>query len=531
MTAPSISLPLINFRLTVRDWDGTFRYERYASHVTAAQQVNIPADGLEASQNGYGDCLELTFQAIWPTLGAKGRDLLELDTQDTAGLWTRRWAGVVVKSGNAMVSWGHTNFKAAGLKKRCGEVRVPVDLVEGDVGAQARQAIQAVLDSGQLGQAIELDLALIPEVGVSLGKVEARNRTLTAILDYLAAQGGQTWGVNEHRQWFWRPLATGTGDVLSLSETVTTPGRAVTATFEDADAEALVTRVLFNVGTWEDGTPITHEVPTEHEARYGVAWKEVPLDPSVPAWATVPFTLDLLRVAQPTAAQLALLTDRVVVDSGNARAGWDAYTTVPDQPAWVELISTAPLQRMPIDVRWTNINAAPSGSTFLMEIRVPGAALVQNAFARFDSQTAQAVIDDMVESRGEPLPAGTSFRFLIPANTVLNLAELRPEILDTALLAQLATYHLILPSRNPASVRVPWPVTPRPTLSLRRLLGDVYEAPVEVVRLMIKLGEPGVSVIQAGQREAAESAAARFLARRALDEATLTAIRAARAGP
>ncbi|MVN88643.1 hypothetical protein GO986_18055 [Deinococcus sp. HMF7620] len=528
MIAPS-TLPLINWRLTVRDWDGTFRHERSASHATAAQQVNIPADGLEASHNGYGDCLELTFQAIWPTLGAKGRDLLELDTQDTAGVWTRRWAGVVVKSGNAMVSWGHTNFKAAGLKKRCGEVRVPVDLAEGDVGAQARQAIQAVLDSGQLGQAILLDPALIPDVGVPLGKVEAKNRTLTAVLDYLSAQGGQAWGVNEHRFLFWRPLTTGTGDVLSLTETVTTPGRAVTATFEDADAEALVTRVLFNVGAWDDGTPITHEVQTEHEARYGVAWKEVPLDPSVPSWATVPFTLNLLRVAQPTAAQLALLTDRLTADASGTRAGWDAYTTSPGQETWVELVTQAPMQRLVIDAVWDVDQAQQAGCK--LEIRVPGSALVQNAFGRYNGATGKATLQEMVETRGEPLPAGTAFRFYIPENTLLNLAELRPEVLDTGLLAQLATYHLILPSRDPASVRVPWPVTPRPTLSLRRLLGDVYEAPVEVVRLMIKLGEPGVSVVQTGQRESAESAATRFLARRALDEATLTAIRAAKAGP
>lgn len=524
-----MTAPLTNWRLTVRDWDGAFRHERYASHLDPALQADVPASGLEAVQTGFGDCTELTFQAVWPSVRIKARDLIELDTQDTSGVWTRRWAGVTVKSGNAQVTWGHTNFKAAGLRLRLSEVRVPIDLPEGDVGAQARAALNAVLESGQLGRAVLLDPARLPDVAVQLGTVQARGRTLLDILDYLAAQGGQVLGVDEFRTVFWRPRATGTGDILALEETVADPQRAVVATFEDASAEALVTRVRWHAGRGDDGQPVIQEIRTPHEARYGVAVKDVPLDPATQIWLTVPYQIRVSNVSAPSAGQLRFLTDRQVGD------GWYAGLLNAGQGGWVELVTLAPMQRAALSLEWQNV-APQRAAECQLVISIPGSVLDNVARGAYQSATQSAtLVDAVVRSRSATqdvppdLPTGTVLRVMIPPNATLLLREMRPEVIDVQGLTQAAEYHVVLPSRDPATVRVPWPVTPRPTLSLRRLLGDTYEAPVEVVRLMIKLGDPGVSIVQTGQREAAEVVAARYLAQRALDAATFTAIRAAEA--
>lgn len=506
-----------NVRITVRDWDGTYRHERYLEHIDAQLRMNVPSSGWEASRAGNGDCLELTWRGLSDTLGVQERDLVELDVLDTTGPWRREWAGVAVKSGNSLVRNAHTNYKAAGLRKRCSEVRVPVNLGEDDIGAQFRAAVQAVLDSGQLGESIILDPALVPDTGVLLGRVQSWGARLSDVCDYLAGQAGRTWGVNADRKIF----LTDDSSTLSLVE-----GQDTVATFEDTDSEALVTRVQFTLGRWDHprdaGTLMNYDVTLPEAAAYGVAVKDVLFD-SPSAVRLAGFTVGAVNLAE---TDFSSLTDGR--EDGDPTAPYVAMTSGggSDYPS-VTMTLTEPALRVRLSLRIPEMPGTTTPRTVSIQMLVPGEDFSQD-FAVFSNGAAADVLTAWLHAtRTQLMPAGTTIQVqdVGSAPSGARLVELRPEAPNLPVLEALADFHAVSPQRDPATITVWGSVTPHPKLSLVRLSGEVYENPVEALTLHIKLGSSLRTEIRAGQREAAEVRAQRWLRSVEVQAAVTDAVR------
>lgn len=513
---------ITNIRLTVRDWDGQYLHERYASHPNPDLLFSIPADGFELTWAGTGDCLEATFQAIWSTVRIRARDIVDIDVQDELGNWLTIWAGVCTKSGNALVEWDHTNFKLVGLKKRLGEVSVPIDLPEGDVGAQARALLDAVTSRGDLGQAISGSAVGLPDVGVHLGPLAARGRRALEVLDYLAGQAGRAWFVDYARRVAWAPDADAESQVIELSEA--DEAGAVVPTFEDATGEALVTRVQVRVGVTDDGRDVLYTYTHPDWVRYGVSVEDRTLT-DAQAWRVATWTYETqgVTVGGSPFERLADGRESVHVDGR-------AVTLAPEglEGTFTQrLLEGAARIRVDVEVPGPGEAGGATEDTVVAQVIVtpPGAAAgdvrVLDVLAR---GAAGGRLTAWVD-RASGYPAGTTVQVRCLQGRSCLVYELRPAAFNRAVLDRFAAFYVTLPERAPATVRVEGAVTPRRTLRLRRLLGDTYEAPVEVVRLLIKLDEPGVTILQVGQREPADAAAQRWLAREAVRAALAEAQR------
>ena len=508
-----------NVRLIVSDANGTYRHDRYLEHADPLLRMNVPASGFEAGRTGWGGCLELTWQAMWVTLGVQERDLVELEAMYALypGVWFREFAGVVVKSGNSQAP-GHTNFKAAGLKKRLTEVRCDLaNMPEQDAGLSVREVVAAATASGDLGSAILDDPSVLPELGVVVSAFSPQGRKVSDVLDYLCAQAGATWDVDASR----RVVVQLTADppVLALTE-----GTQVVPTFEDTDSEALVTRVLYTLGSRPDGTLLQAAATAPGAATLGVAVKDVALDASVPVWALAPVSGETFT---NTATDAEFIYD-LFYDQG-AQDGGALFTLVDAAQPGSVAFQVPAHQRVDLYAEWLDMT-----STFLLDVTTPDGSLVE--------QVTRIVRDGRVtlrESYAPPrtAPAGPlTYTFRLPPGARLIVYEFRPESPDTDLLARLAAFHYVLPHRDPAVITVDGilvegssvigPVTPRPMLSLMREDGSTYENTVESVTTHLKLVGGVRTVIRAGQREGAEARAARWLGQLALMDATQDAVRA-----
>ncbi|MBZ9712176.1 hypothetical protein [Deinococcus multiflagellatus] len=524
-------MPVQNARLTVRDWDGTLRHERYYEHLNPAMQFVTPANGMEVRRTGFGGCLELTFQSLWATLGIGERDVVELDVQDQ-DTWTREFAGVALKTGNSETP-GHSNFKIVGLKKRLQEVRIVNDPVSGDVGAQLRSALQDLITSGQLGEAIVYDAALIPDLGVELDGFAARNRKASELFDFLAATGHGVWDVNADRKVFLRPAALGVGDTLALTE-----GADVTVTYEDTDSEALVTRVLFTLGQWSDGSLIQTEVGSPAEAEYGTAWTEITYnDPQ--AWRVTAHTFAKNNAEAITS--YAALTDRLGTETDGAPTVILKRTSGGTGEASLTLTLTEPARRIRVELavagdgtKAPDYNTEPSVTTDVLvprgtkvgelTITLAGNVVVQ-VVPVYTRTGGTAYLTEWIYTPSAELPAGTTVTYTTQGAQTASLIELRPEAFNAEVLEGIAGFHFVLPQRDPTQIRVRGRVTPRPKVTLMKAAGGTYENPVEEYSLHIKAGEDLSTVLKAGQREGAEARAQRWLGQIALRDATLEAVR------
>lgn len=514
-----------NVRLTVRDWDGTLRHERYFEHANPALWVNVPANGVECSRDGYGNCLEATWAAYAGTLGAEPRDIIEIDSL-AGGVWARDFAGVLLKSGNMQATDQRSNFKLVGLKKRLQEVRVVNDVLEGDVGAQARTVLQDVIASGQLGAAIIFDAALISDTAVLLSGFKARGRRLSDLLDYFAAQAGGVWGVDADRKVYLRRRDL-TGDTLALVEDA-----GVIIRWEDTDSEALATACNFVMGTQVDGTPFEREEVGAGVAQYGYAWKDVPLDTSLPMWTVqaVNSAYEFQADARQDSTPLDVLYDRLTPPSDPTkevklvRLGGLLTRVVAQQAAQRCVITYRGLGNELEITRW---GYGPAGT-----VREPKRLFYQSKFGAVGDPvqvqefngTLDLVIDllpnEFIEIRLDVQQAlqGTT-------NAQLILSEFRVDYLSPEFFSRLADFHYRLPSADPSTITAAGRVTPHPKLSLVRSGGGTYETSIEMLTYRLTLDRDPETVIRAGQREPAEDAARRWLGQLALADATVQAVR------
>ena len=503
-------MPVTNFRFVVYDQDGTYRHTRAAQDANPALQFNIPADGVEVYRDGDGNCLECTFQAIWPSLMIEERDIVELDIYD--GAWIRKYAGMAVKTGNSQVKYDHSAFKLTGLKKRLTEVQINIDAIEEDAALQFLHAVQSAIASGQL-VGVTIDAADCLISGIREAKQVTKGRLLGERLDYLASRTNRVWGVDMNRKVYFRNKNAG---AMTLNET--DPG--VLPTFEDTDSEALVTVVPFVLGKDDLGAQLRSTVMLPEAAQFGYATRpDVFLAPEVPVWlpaavaADYSFTPALNELSAPVAVLYDKLSDfgegRVVIQF--AEVGHD-LSSVLTPSIIASRVSIAAQSFGRIVLR------AHAGATVteLHEWNVVGTGSVVSALGVFQ------------------VPAGTtSLELVAVAGTQLNISEFRAEAMDIALLGTLARIYAELPTRDPATITVLGQVIdPQGNLTLNRADATVYSNPVESVGLHLKLAagtgvNGGVAtVIKAGQKLPAEERAARFLNQRSIQQAAAIAANA-----
>lgn len=506
-------------RLIVRDWNGDLKHERHLEHPNPAMQMDVPASGFEAGRDGWGNCLELTFQAVWSTLQASERDILELDVLD-GGIQTREFAGVLVKSGNSQV-WTHTNFKAVGLKKRLQDVRTwLLNLPEQDAGLSVRQVIQAAVESPDLGQAIIYDPALIPDMAVPVAAFAIRGRKISDVLDYLAAQAGAVWGVNAERKVFL--VKTANPATLTLTE-----GVDAAPTFEDTDSEALVTQVVFTLGQRPDGTLIQTPVTIPEAAQLGVAAKDVTLGETVPVWETVGVGAPVLENLTAQYAGQGHLSDGLGFETqadGSPGGTPVIYSLINSEAAGsVEYPAPAHL-RVQIDLLFV-LPGAGQGHIRVQTASGQNQSYVDFVDGFFRDPYGQGVFRTVYMPGDALLNRTLYYRVRVPPGQILQVYEFRPERPSPTILNRLTEFHTVLPNRDPATITASGRVTPKPTLSLVREDGSTYRNTVESLKLYVKLGVPLQTVIQAGQREAAEDRAARWLGQLAILDAAQDVLR------
>jgi hypothetical protein len=260
----------VEWQLEIRDPFGTLRYTRgITSIVDTLDSFVIGADG---------DCKEATFKALSSSLGIGSRDIVTLQTRPVfgSGVWTNRYAGITVRPG-ANFSVTYSQFKLAGLRERLKrvEVRDSSFAIGTDIAVIARTAVQTLIASGQLGNAVIYDVIQIPLSGlVTTREIRPANMNFVAFFDQLAALWtGSTWGVDSSRKVFFRVPAA-----LSIAFDEATAGTEVV--WEDVNAETVVSAVR-----WIGPNGLTHiSSDTTLTTSYGHEVLEVPLDPAFIRW-------------------------------------------------------------------------------------------------------------------------------------------------------------------------------------------------------------------------------------------------------
>ena len=515
-----------NFRIVVYDQNGTYRLTRVALDANPANQLSIPADGLEVYRDGDGNCLECTFQAIWPSVMIEERDIVELDIYD--GAWIRKYAGVAVKSGNSQVKYDHSAFKLTGLKKRLLEVQIGIDAVEEDAALQFLHAVQSAIDSGQLG-GVTVTAADCPTSGILEAKQVTKGRLLGERLDYLAGRTNRVWGVDANRKVFFRDRNAGS---LTLSET----GQGVFPTFEDTDSEALVTVVPFIVGEYGDKTPIRHTVILPEAAQFGVAVKpDVALDTATNPFLTSPVptlthcSYTFNGTSTPLRGDLPVLVNNKLfaTDPGVTNqvylviqndAGRETFSVITPAQLNAKRFVMEGFADVPLVVSFRD--KVSGVVTQMAQIEAAARTLISIPI----SATQQ--VELRADWSGVALPSGGGvIRGL--------LWEFHVDAVDATFITSLARFHAELPTRDPATITVLGQVLdPQGGLTLNRADGTVYSNPVESIGLHLKLaagiGVNGsvATVIKAGQKLPAEERAARFLTQRAIQQAAATSVNA-----
>ncbi|MEY4529774.1 MAG: hypothetical protein RLZZ156_495, partial [Deinococcota bacterium] len=171
----------------------------------------------------------------------------------------------------------YSQFKLAGLKNRLkrAEVRDSSFAIGLDAAAVVRTAVQTLIASGQLGNAVIYDVAQIPTTGlVTTREIKPFNMNFFDFMNQMAALvGGSTWGVDSSRRVFFRvPTAT------SMAFDEATIGTEID--WEDTNAEDVVTAVR-----WIGPNGLTHYSSDGIlTGQYGQEVLEVPLDPAFIRW-------------------------------------------------------------------------------------------------------------------------------------------------------------------------------------------------------------------------------------------------------
>ncbi|NJK43958.1 MAG: hypothetical protein HC933_06430 [Pleurocapsa sp. SU_196_0] len=169
-----------------------------------------------------GDCFDATMINRPADLGIEYRDIVTVQSVNPGnGQAVNRWAGYALP-GN-VEHFEAVESKLAGLRSRLYEVelRRAADNFTGtrDIAVTIRDWVQETIASGQLGNAVIFDAALVPDIGVNVPEaVFTFFPSLGDALDELTKLApGLKWGVNADRK-FWASIPTGT---ITIDEDVT----------------------------------------------------------------------------------------------------------------------------------------------------------------------------------------------------------------------------------------------------------------------------------------------------------------------
>lgn len=165
MTNPNDHPPL--YKLRVYTHAGVFKHELVLDSLSGLSPGQVAlnlTDGPSLKVKPGGDCQQADFSGVGDDLGITYQDLVEILWSDDQGAtWTSRWAGYAdtVAPQRDPEPYGYVCY---GLRQRLDRVEARQTVAQDYPNRQFAQLINDLIDSGQVGQAI--NRMVVPEVGV-----------------------------------------------------------------------------------------------------------------------------------------------------------------------------------------------------------------------------------------------------------------------------------------------------------------------------------------------------------------------------
>lgn len=200
------------WRLRIQNPDGTFKALRGLDVLALDDFKLVFSPGCFVKDGiAYLNMVEASFKARPDSLGIAAHDWVQLEVQganivappgttleqvtDAEGTWDILGKGECLLLGDANAKTKFP-YRLVGAKdSRLTKTYVPkYTYPEGDAGAMMRSAVQDVLP--QVGAALTYDADLIPDVAVTVGKRLPFGESLSALMNSISSQAGQTWGTS-----------------------------------------------------------------------------------------------------------------------------------------------------------------------------------------------------------------------------------------------------------------------------------------------------------------------------------------------
>ncbi len=463
--------------------------------------------------NGYGDCKEALFTGLGGVLGIAPRSIVTLQSRATTiSPWVNRYAGFVSRAGAARNKEA-TQFKLMGLRKRLYETELQADTYSTttgqDVGAVARQMVQDVIATGQLGSSVIYNAALIPNAGFNTGLIQPKFNSLGTLLDALAdSVPGVVWGVNANREVFFG-LVTGN---TPIDEGVI----GTQITWEDTDADSLVTAVR-----WIIGGKVAHISVSPLEAVYGRSVITRGLDTNLVPYENITYTETLANV-DVTQTVTGAQTGRVLTRYQKFAGGTMDVVRTPSQN----------YDRISVEVKKIrNSGTGELNAAFQMETGAP-------SFTRLYPLTENNNVN-LAYSDKFTLGAGVAgvdvfMALYCDQAHIWEVYAFDFQVVSTSRLDEMATALYKLPATAPATVRMQGLIPPAPTAIITRraqpqnpasAITETLTLPAAQYEYRITGEEYGVTTVKIEQPDTPERLAYNNLIKARDLNATIEAIR------
>lgn len=426
--------------------------------------------GLKMQVSPEGDCMEATFVAKGQGLGLRPLDIVTIAC-DGQTLFT----GELRVGGNPNDVNGHQHTVRS-LVLRLKEVNLPKgwSAPKQNAATTVQSLMQSVLP--QLGGAFS-----IGSISLSFESRAIRNanqQTAYALLEQIAEDGAAQgvdvkFGVNAQRQFFC--VAANTGG-MSMPAEVTAATR-----WEAPVAETPCTAVLWYIAKTPDGDWLTHESRAPEVGTYGVRSKSRSIKNNEGLWKKGAHSItvnDGSTSLTDDSGMKAALTDgwsnHISGNSdvpGSTGAAITVLAASDSADIFLEQTLSAGADYLAFDVDWTNGDIAKN------RVVVSRPNQAQQIFSAKDTKRQKNVSIVPEDQGGGMLPVinGTAYieLFELPAGTTvrfeggslataiegqrrvrMQVYESRPELIDRALLDNLAKYHYDLPHLSAADIEV-----------------------------------------------------------------------------
>lgn len=557
MTNPNDHPPL--YKLRVSTHAGTFRHELVLDSLWGlmdGQQVLNLTDGPALEVRPGGDCRQASFSGVGADLDIGYRDLVEvLWSDDRGGSWKARWAGYADTVAPARDPEPGP-YVLYGLRQRLDQVEARKTIAQDYPNRQFAQLMNDLIDSGQIGQA--LNRTPVPEIGVGEIRpaIVPRYESVLQVADkWLAASSGsdttesQSLGLSDYGVDATRTPIWGTPDgthILDEADGVLIQGQAgssarlrthIRATFV-APGRGPYLYFSQSLLAEQEGTQATALIQVADPAAYGYSSAREILEPLARYFTRAPCVAVQARWTAGSG-----YSQGGTIQSGNATlAGFVSWVDCALRGS-VESLNDGDLSTSVAVIPPVNPDATTppwQGGTFLVEVTYsPGPVPFGVAVHAVGGIVTGFVFDEVLDVRCSPdengfllfpdevrqwitdhwdpqVPSKCAIRIARTGTGGVNLTTFGALFLDEARVRSAVRQYAHLPVPDPETFRVPgWDVAP-----LAYVIG-VYRNPdgteqersaprqVDVYRYVVDADGQQWTEVQVAQGDDADDQAAR----------------------